>query len=229
MAYVLDLGVIEGDVALEIATERREVTVSVEQVENAEIELSATTVNVGANVTIKVTTAIGYIVEQITVNGQVVTEGVQTEGNVTTYEMKNVTVDTVFAVTLAQKSYNVTVNEFEGGSATLDTNVVPANGSVTVTVTLNEGYQLVKVTVNGEVVSLGIDGTFVISSVSEDKQIVVEAEAIDGGNTDSNVTSSDGSVSETESGCLSSVSTANMALAGIIIVAVALIMRKRKD
>ena len=229
MAYVLDLGVIESDVVLEIATGRKEATIRVEQVENAEIELSATTVNVGSNVTLTVKTVVGYIVEQITVNGQAVTEGVQTEGNVTTYEMKNVTVDTVFAVTLAQKSYNVTVNEFEGGSATFDTNVVPANGSVTVTVTLNEGYQLVKVTVNGEVVSLGIDGTFVISSVSEDKQIVVEVEAKDGGNTDSNVTSSDGSVSGTERGCFASVSTANMAVVGIIFVAAALIKRKRKD
>ena len=109
MAYVLDLGVIESDVVLEIATGRKEVTISVEQVENAEIELSATTVNVGSNVTLTVKTVVGYIVEQITVNGQAVTEGVQTEGNITTYEMKNVTVDTVFAVTLAQKSYNVTV------------------------------------------------------------------------------------------------------------------------
>lgn len=225
MAYVLDLGVIESDVALEISTGRKEATISVEQVENAEIELSATTVNVGANVTLTVTTAIGYVVEQITVNGQAVTVGVQTEGNVTTYELKNVTVDTVFVVTLAQKSYNVTVNEFEGGSAIFDTNVVGANGSVTLTVTLNEGYQLVKVTVNGEVVSLGTEGTIVISNVNEDKEVVVEVETIDGESSGSNVGSSD---SESK-GCLGSVSATNMAVVCIMMMAVAMIKRKSED
>ena len=130
--------------------------------------------------------------------------------------------DSVITVSVVAKEYSITVSEFDGGSVTADKQTVGANGSVKLTVTINEGYQLVKITVNGQTVSVGTDGTITISNVNENKTIVVETEKIGG------TESGDNGSGSNKKGCLSSVSSASIAFRGMLFAAVAVIKKKRE-
>lgn len=232
MAYVLDIASLTEDVELVITTEKKAVSVSVEQVANASVELSANTVDFGGSVTLTVTMDAGYEVDTISVNGTPVTDGIQVDGSVVTYVLRAITEDTVITVTLVSNKYTVTVNEFEGGSATLSSSEAIANGSVTLTLTLEEGYQLVKITVNGQKVSIGTDGKLVINGITENKQIVVITEKIADEPTvpsESEDKKESNSTSTSKSGCGSSVSGGGIALVGMILVALAIVRRKQQD
>ena len=91
--------------------------------------------------------------------------------------------------------------------------------------TLNAGYQLVQITVNGQKVSIGTDGKLVVSGINENKQIIVEVEKSD----DESVGSSESKEDSSDKGCFSSVSESGIALVGVLFVAFAFIKRRRED
>nr|MCR4670412.1 Ig-like domain-containing protein [Saccharofermentans sp.] len=115
---------------------------------NGEVTVSAATANYGDNITVTAIPEIGYEVDQIKVNGDVI------NGNTFTMPAKPVTV----AVTFKQKLYNISVFYTDGGTAWTDKTTAHYSESISLLWSLNEGYELDYIKLNGKSQQIHGDG-----------------------------------------------------------------------
>src|SRR5699024_2149661 len=86
----------------------------------------------------------------------------------------NVTEDQTITVTFQQQTYTVTVTAGTGGTASVSPNEVGHGGSVTVTVTPDEGYTVGSVrTADGTPLTSNADGTYTLTNVTASHTITV--------------------------------------------------------
>ena len=109
----------------------------------------------------------GWQIEGVTANGSPLTG---TNGSYT-YTVKG---DCTIAVTFQKLTYTITANIGAGGTASISSEKVEHGGSVTVTVTPDEGYTVGSVqTAGGTSLTLNADGTYTLANVTEDQTITV--------------------------------------------------------
>jgi hypothetical protein len=196
--------------------------------ENVTITLDKASVPMGGSVVYTIEAQAGYTVTTVSLNGMDVTDKIVLANGVYTYTARGIVEDVKLIVTVEAKTYTVSVTAGEGGSVTPDTASVVANGSVVLTVTENDGYQLKSLTVNGKSVSLGVDGTYTVKNVLENVTVVAEFEKIVTNVPDS--TSNGSASSDTNASSSGCGSIAGLGAASCLLLSVAaLIVIKRKD
>ncbi len=187
------------DVALTAHWQQIVYTVTVGDVENGRVALSAESGVPGAQITVTATPEEGFVLETIYVNGQPL------EGNSFTLQADS----TVTASFVPEKIvYTVTVQPSEHGTVTVSAQSAPENTVITVTATPAEGYELAAIKVNGAAIE---GNTFVLSGDS-----VVTAEFAE--DTDS-----------AKSGCGGSAVGAGALLALPVLGAACLFLRRKKN
>jgi hypothetical protein len=225
--YTLALNVTQ-DVEIAITTALKEVTATFEQTENATVTVDKTSVPMGGSVVYTIEAQVGYTVTAVLLNGADVTDKIVLANGIYTYTARGIVEDVNLSVTVEAKTYVVSITMGEGGSVTSDTASVAANGSVVLTVTENDGYQLKSLTVNGKSVSLGVDGTYTVKNVLENVTVVAEFEKIVTNVPDS--TSNGSASSDTNASSSGCGSIAGLGAASCLLLSVAaLIVIKRKD
>lgn len=142
------------DVALTAHWQQIVYTVTVGDVENGRVTLSAESGVPGAQITVTATPEEGFVLETIYVNGQPL------EGNSFTLQADS----TVTASFVPEEIvYTVTVQPSEHGTVTVSAQSAPENTVITVTATPDEGYELAAIKVNGAAIE---GNTFVLSQNS---------------------------------------------------------------
>ena len=132
--------------------------------------ISSEKVEHGGSVTVTVTPDEGYTVDSVqTADGTSLT--LNADG---TYTLANVTEDQTITVTFQQQTYTVTVTAGTGGTASVSSNEVGHGGSVTITVTPDEGYTVGSVQDNGADVTDQVkDNTYTLTNVTASHTITV--------------------------------------------------------
>jgi hypothetical protein len=143
-------------------------TVTATQVTGASISLSAESVSPGGSVVATITADEGYKVTDVRVNGVSV-------GAVASYTISNITANTTITVAVT-RVYTVSVTAPANGGITLSSPTVAAGGSVTVTITPDEGYKIADVLVNG--VSVGAVTSYTITNVTSNPTVSAVFEKI---------------------------------------------------
>ncbi len=142
------------DVALTAHWQQIVYTVTVGDIENGHVTLSAESGVPGAQITVTATPEEGFVLEAIYVNGQPL------EGNSFTLQADS----TVTASFVPEEIvYTVTVQPSEHGTVTVSAQSAPENTVITVTATPEEGYELAAIKVNGAAIE---GNTFVLSQNS---------------------------------------------------------------
>ena len=142
------------DVALTAHWQQIVYTVTVGDIENGRVTLSAESGVPGAQITVTATPEEGFVLETIYVNGQPL------EGNSFTLQADS----TVTASFVPEEIvYTVTVQPSEHGTVTVSAQSAPENTVITVTATPDEGYELAAIKVNGAAIE---GNTFVLSQNS---------------------------------------------------------------
>ena len=135
------------------------------------VSVSPEKVEHGGNVTVTVTPNEGYTVGSVrTADGTPLT--LNADG---TYTLDNVTEDQTITVTFQQQTYTVTATvSGTGGKVSVSSEKVEHGGSVTVTVTPDEGYTVGSVrTADGTSLTPNADGTYTLDNVTKDQTITV--------------------------------------------------------
>lgn len=135
------------------------------------VSVSPDEVEHGGSVTIKVTPDEGYTVGSVqTADGTPLTPN--EDG---TYTLANVTEDQTITVTFQQQTYTVTAKvNGTGGKVSVSSEKVEHGGSVTITVTPNEGYTVGSVQDNGADVTKQVENnTYTLTNVTADHDITV--------------------------------------------------------
>lgn len=139
--------------------------------EGGSVSLSSETAQWGSSVTVTVEPDDEHFLESVTVNGvEVIADMIDGQ-----YTIPSVECDMDILVTFVPKPYfNVTATASAGGTATVESNSVMWGCSTNVMLTVNEGYELVSVTVNGEDrTSDVVDGVLTLNNITEDTDVVV--------------------------------------------------------
>ena len=127
-------------------------------------ELS-TLIQYGSDVTIHLYPDQGYDIAFVTIDG----EDVTTKFENNTYIIRNVTEHKNIKVVATRTSYQIEVLESEGGTIIASSSTVIPGGSVTFTLSPNEGYEVVTVVMNGEnITDRFINGIYTIETVRTD-------------------------------------------------------------
>ena len=114
-------------------------TITVGRVTNGTASVDKEVANYGDKVTVTATPATGYTLDVIKVNGTPIT------GNTFTMENRWTTVEVFFKL----KDYKVNLKTGTGGTATVNKTTANMGDSISVTFVSDPGYQLDKITVNG--------------------------------------------------------------------------------
>ena len=130
-------------------------------------ELS-TLIQYGSEVAIHLYPEQGYDIAFVTINGEDVTSKFVNN----TYVIQNVTEQKNIKVVASRTSYQIEVHESEGGAILASSNTVIPGGTVTLTLSPEEGYEVVNVIMNGEdITNRFTNGTYTIESVRTDISI----------------------------------------------------------
>ena len=130
-------------------------------------ELS-TLIEYDSNATIRLYPDQWFDIDFVTINGNDVTS--MFEDNI--YVIQHVTEHKNINVVTRRTSYQIEVIESEGGTIIASHNTVRSGGSVTFTLSPNEGYEVVSVIMNGEdITNRFINGTYTIETVRTDISI----------------------------------------------------------
>ncbi len=130
-------------------------------------ELS-TLIEYDSDATIRLYPDQGFDIDFVTINGNDVTS--MFEDNI--YVIQHVTEHKNINVVTRRTSYQIEVIESEGGTIIASHNTVRSGGSVTFTLSPNEGYEVVSVIMNGEdITNRFINGTYTIETVRTDISI----------------------------------------------------------
>ena len=135
------------------------------------VSVSSEKVEHGGSVTVTVTPDEGYTVDSVrTADGTLLTPN--EDG---TYTLANVTEDQTITVTFQQQTYTVTAKvNGTGGKVSVSSEKVEHGGSVTVTVTPEEGYTVGSVQDNGADVTKQVENnTYTLTNVTADHDITV--------------------------------------------------------
>ena len=135
------------------------------------VSVSPEKVEHGGSVTVTVTPDEGYTVDSVrTADGTLLTPN--EDG---TYTLANVTEDQTITVTFQQQTYTVTAKvNGTGGKVSVSSEKVEHGGSVTVTVTPEEGYTVGSVQDNGADVTKQVENnTYTLTNVTADHDITV--------------------------------------------------------
>ena len=210
------------DVALTAHWQQIVYTVTVGDVENGHVTLSAESGVLGAQITVTATPDEGFVLETIYVNGQPL------EGNSFTLQADS----TVTASFVPEEIvYTVTVQPSEHGTVTVSAQSAPENTVITVTATPDEGYELAAIKVNGAAIE---GNTFVLS---QNSTVTAEFAAAGSGSVtppddtpDDDPSAGDtGNTGGTEDGCGGSAVGAGALLALPVLGAACLFLRRKKN
>lgn len=157
-----------GDVALEIScSEGCQIQVNDVMLGSGEM---STLVEYGSDVTIRLFPEQGFDIAFVTINGVDLTSSLSNN----TYVLRNVTELKSVKVVAIRTSYQINVIESEGGTIIASSNTVIPGGSVTFTLSPNEGYKAVSVIMNGEnITDRFVNGSYTVETVRTD--ITIEA------------------------------------------------------
>lgn len=158
----------------------------------------------------------GYRISSVTLNGEDVTALLVPSSDAWTLEIETVEEALSLSFTVEALTYTVTLPQVELGTVTADKTSVPAGGSVTITVTPDEGYFVKEVKINGETVRINGDGTYTVSQVLEDLTVEVSFELKEVEN-----------ITEPKGGCGSSLIEIPAAAVMIFAAVVVIIAKKR--
>lgn len=152
-----------GDIAMEIScSEGCQIQVNDVLFNSGEY---STLAKYGSDVTIRLYPTQGYDIAFVTINGIDVTSKFDNY----TYVIRNVTELKTIKVVAIRTSYQIEVLESEGGTIIASSNRVIPGGSVTFTLSPNDGYKVVSVVMNGEnITDRFINGTYTIETVRTD-------------------------------------------------------------
>lgn len=140
---------------------------------------SKNTVEEGDDITITVTPNKGYYVESILVDNNPV-EFTADENGVAKYTIQNVTANMSVEALFDQITYKVTIEQVQNGSITTNAtnDQVVAGATVVVNVIPNEGFEVVKIVVNGSEVDFDVNNSGIanvkIENVESDLSISAE-------------------------------------------------------
>lgn len=114
-------------------------------------KVTAVTVDENGTVDFKAiaNSADGYHIKEVRIGDNVEFENGTNEITEKAYTVPEVTQDVTVTVVFAINTYSVTVNNGENGTATIDNEVVDYNGTATLTIVPNEGYEINSLKVNG--------------------------------------------------------------------------------
>ena len=162
---------VKGDCTIAVTFQKLTYTVTANIGTGGTASISSEKVEHGGSVTIKVTPDEGYTVGSVrTADGTSLT--LNADG---TYTLDNVTKDQTIIVTFQQLTYTVTAKvSGTGGKVSVSSEKVEHGGSVTVTVTPDEGYTVGSVrTADGTSLTPNADGTYTLDNVTKDQTITV--------------------------------------------------------
>ncbi|MBQ9356024.1 MAG: hypothetical protein IJT98_01860, partial [Prevotella sp.] len=146
-------------------------TVTALECEHGNIDLSATEVEWGDEVVATLGGVAHYEVATVSVNSEDRTEQVVDNALTIVDVRQNITIGATFRL----ERFAVTAMSNEGGTVLLSADEAEWGSNVTVTVSPENGYELVSVSVDGEDVTEQLTGsTYTIASVEHDTQVVVE-------------------------------------------------------
>ena len=195
---------------------------------------------IGADYSFTFSLTQGYALTALTVNGEDYTNFVTVKDGVYAMTLYGLYEDVEIDFAVELKNYSVSASVSEGSEGvTVQSSVteVQAGSSVVFTVVLEEGYQIDRITLNGEEVFLNSDGTYVVERASQDIEFIVYSSIIEDEPTvtppiDSEPESgNNGSQSSDEGdevvGCFGSITSGSI-LSLIALVSVVFITRKKK-
>ena len=162
---------VKGDCTIAVTFQKLTYTVTANIGTGGTASISSEKVEHGGSVTIKVTPDEGYTVGSVrTADGTSLT--LNADG---TYTLDNVTKDQTIIVTFQQQTYTVTAKvNGTGGKVSVSSEKVEHGGSVTVTVTPEEGYTVGSVQDNGADVTKQVENnTYTLTNVTADHDITV--------------------------------------------------------
>jgi len=165
---VLTLSNIQENMTVAATFQKLRYALTALECENGSIELSATEVEWGDDVTVTLVTDAHYETATVSVNGEDRTA--ELENNQLTIQniRQNITVGATFRL----ETFTVSVTSNEGGTVSLSDDAPAWGSSVIVTVTPDNGYEIVSVTVDGEdVTALLANSQYTIASVEHDMAV----------------------------------------------------------
>ena len=163
---------VKGDCTIAVTFQKLTYTVTAKvSGTGGKVSVSPEKVEHGGSVTVTVTPEEGYTVDSVrTADGTLLTPN--EDG---TYTLANVTEDQTITVTFQQQTYTVTAKvNGTGGKVSVSSEKVEHGGSVTVTVTPEEGYTVGSVQDNGADVTKQVENnTYTLTNVTADHDITV--------------------------------------------------------
>ena len=183
-------------------------------------------VALGGNYSFSFTLNVGYTLISVTANGEDITNKLTVNNGEYSATVYGVNEDLEIVITANECRYSVSAEikqGADGATVTASASEVLAGESVTFTVVVEEGYSLVKVTLNGNEVFLNVDGTYVLDNVDSNVEFVVEIEK-DEQEIESS-TDSEESSEESSGGCISSVNV--FTFVSLILLAGAMILIRK--
>ena len=163
---------VKGDCTIAVTFQKLTYTVTAKvSGTGGKVSVSPEKVEHGGSVTVTVTPDEGYTVDSVrTADGTLLTPN--EDG---TYTLANVTEDQTITVTFQQQTYTVTAKvNGTGGKVSVSSEKVEHGGSVTVTVTPEEGYTVGSVQDNGADVTKQVENnTYTLTNVTADHDITV--------------------------------------------------------
>ncbi len=159
-----------GNVKVQATFKAIDYTITIEPSENGTVTADKQTAHVGETVTLTITPAEGYELDQLNVP--------LTEGN--TFNM--LAGDVIISATFKMIDYTVTIQPTDGGTITADKATANMGETVTLTVTPNEGYEFDQLTVmNGEtkVDVVAAEGNYTFVMPAGNVEITATYKAID--------------------------------------------------
>ena len=174
--YIYRVEAISEHIVLDIVTAKSACNVNVEAAEHLQITSDKTAVDYNGSVVFTIVPEVGYVVSGATFGGVDVTDKLVYASGAYTYTAYAVTVDASFTATATAKTYAVSVNAGDGGKAEVSKAEVGAFGETVLTVTVNDGYQIASITVNGKSISVNAEGKYTFTCVEENLEIKVSFE-----------------------------------------------------
>ena len=168
---VLTLGQIAGDTVVTGTAEYVTYKIGFEANENAEISVNVTEFEFGSDGTVifTVTPDAGYSVTGLFIGETDFSASAQQNGNVWTLQLGGIEEDITLRAVCERIVYTMSETS-DHGTVTFSAQTVEHGGSVTVTVTADEGWEISSVLVNGQEQAVE-NGSFTIENVTSDINI----------------------------------------------------------
>ena len=162
---------------IDVVAERSEVGVTITGLASNEYALNGVVegkASYGSNITLSFDCPSGKKLSSLKVNGVDSFDKAVANGNGYELTLYSLVADMAIELTFEDVTYSVTAKQLENGQITLSATSVAGGGTISFTVTVNEGYRLKGVTVNGKSISVNERGEGCIENICEDIEISAE-------------------------------------------------------